>query len=115
MSVEAPITSLVWISSIVSVVLTYVVSYLIIPSLGPGHDTTLWWKLATIITCGTLAGAVIPELVKVFTSTESAHAKEGATSPEEGAPGLKIFSGLAAGNFSAYWLGMGHVSPMAVA
>ena len=69
MNFEAPLTSLVWLTSIVSVVLTYVVSYLLIPDLGDG---TLWWKLSTIITCGTLAGAIIPELVKVFTSTESA-------------------------------------------
>ena len=70
MNFEAPLTSLVWLTSIVSVVLTYIVSYLLIPDLGDG---TLWWKLSTVITCGTLAGAIIPELVKVFTSTESAH------------------------------------------
>ena len=73
MNFEAPLTSLVWLTSIVSVVLTYVVSYLLIRDLGDG---TLWWKLSTIITCGTLAGAIIPELVKVFTSTESAHVRE---------------------------------------
>ena len=70
MNFEAPLTSLVWLTSIVSVVVTYVVSYLLIPDLG--GDATLWWKLSTIITCGTLAGAIIPEVVKVFTSTESA-------------------------------------------
>ena len=68
MNFEAPLTSLVWLTSIVSVVITYVVSYLLVPDLGDG---TLWWKLSTVITCGTLAGAIIPELVKVFTSTES--------------------------------------------
>src|SRR4029453_17935768 len=78
MNFEAPLTPLLWITSILSVVLTYVASYLMIPSLG--GNTTLWWKLATIITCGTLAGAIIPELVKVFTSTESAHVKEVVTS-----------------------------------
>src|SRR5256885_13338236 len=114
MSVEAPITSLVWISSIVSVVLPYTVSYLTIPSLGPNHDTTLWWKLATIITCGTLAGAVIPELVKVFTSTESAHVREVVTSSQEGGASLNILSGLVAGNFSAYWLGMSIVVLMSI-
>ena len=79
MNFEAPLTSLVWLTSIVSVALTYVVSYLLIPDLG--DDTTLWWKLSTIITCGTLAGAIIPELVKVFTSTESAHVQARSSPP----------------------------------
>src|SRR6185436_5497628 len=70
----------------------------------------LWWKLSTIITCGTLAGAIIPELVKIFTSVESAHVKEVVTSSREGGPSLNILSGLVAGNFSAYWLGMGPVT-----
>jgi hypothetical protein len=69
MNFEAPLTSLVWLTSMLSVVVTYVVSYLLIPN--ARGDPTLWWKLSTIITCGTLAGAIIPELVKVFTSTES--------------------------------------------
>ena len=103
MNFEAPLTSLVWITSIISVVLTYVVSYLMIPNLGDG---SLWWKLSTIITCGTLAGAVIPELVKIFTSTESRHVKEVVTSSREGGASLNILSGLVAGNFSAYWLGI---------
>ena len=81
MNFEAPLTSLVWLTSIVSVVLTYVVSYLLIADLGDG---TLWWKLSTIITCGTLAGAIIPELVKVFTSVESSHVHEVVTSSREG-------------------------------
>jgi K(+)-stimulated pyrophosphate-energized sodium pump len=75
---------------------------LLIPDLGDG---TLWWKLATIITCGTLAGAIIPELVKVFTSVESRHVREVVTSSREGGPSLNILSGFVAGNFSAYWLG----------
>jgi K(+)-stimulated pyrophosphate-energized sodium pump len=113
MNFEAPLTSLVWITSLVSVSLTYVVSYLIIPDLG--GDTTLWWKLASIISCGTLAGAIIPELVKVFTSTESAHVKEVVISSREGGPSLNILSGLVAGNFSAYWLGISIVGLMSIA
>ena len=104
MNFEAPLTNLVWLTSIVSVVLTYILSSVMIPDLG--GDPTLWWKLATVITCGTLAGAIIPELVKVFTSTESAHVKEVVTSSREGGASLNILSGLVAGNFSAYWLGM---------
>jgi K(+)-stimulated pyrophosphate-energized sodium pump len=113
MDFELPLTRLVWITSVVSVVLTYVVSYLIIPALG--GNPTLWWKLATIISCGTLAGAIIPELVKVFTSTNSSHVKEVVTSSREGGPSLNILSGLVAGNFSAYWLGISIVALMAVA
>jgi K(+)-stimulated pyrophosphate-energized sodium pump len=112
MNFEAPLTSLVWVTSLISVVLTYVVSYLMIPSLGDG---SLWWKLSTIITCGTLAGAVIPELVKVFTSTESAHVKEVVISSREGGPSLNILSGLVAGNFSAYWIGIAITALMAIA
>src|SRR6266508_3787054 len=112
MNFEAPLTSLVWITSIVSVGLTYLVSWLLIPGLGDG---TLWWKLSTVITCGTLAGAIIPELVKVFTSTESAHVREVVTSAREGGASLDILSGLVAGNFGAYWLGMVMVALMGVA
>jgi K(+)-stimulated pyrophosphate-energized sodium pump len=112
MNFEAPLTSLVWLTSIVSIVLTFIVSKLIIPDLG-GNDT-LWWKLAAIISCGTLAGAIIPELVKVFTSTGSSHVKEVVTSSKEGGASLNILSGLVAGNFSAYWLGMSIVSLMAI-
>src|SRR6202035_1821039 len=100
---EAPLTFLVWLTSIVSIGLTYVVSYLIVPDLG--GDTSLWWKLSTVITCGTLAGALIPELVKVFTSTESAHVREVVTSSQEGGAALTVLSGFVAGNFSAFWLG----------
>ena len=101
---EAPLTFLVWLTSIVSIVATYIVSYFVIPDLG--GDTTLWWKLSSVITCGTLAGALIPELVKIFTSTRNPptcgklllHRAEGGAS-------LNILSGLVAGNFSAFWLG----------
>ena len=113
MNFEAPLTSLVWITSIVSIVLTYVVSYLIIPTLG--GDTSQWWKLGTIISCGTLAGAVIPELVKVFTSTESRHVQEVVKSSQEGGASLNILSGFVAGNFSAYWLCISIVALMAIA
>jgi K(+)-stimulated pyrophosphate-energized sodium pump len=103
MNFESPLTSLVWLTSIVSIVLTYLVSWLVLPDLGDG---TQWWKIATIMTCGTLAGALIPELVKVFTSTSSTHVKEVVTSSREGGASLNILSGLVAGNFSAFWLGM---------
>ncbi len=103
MNYEAPLTSLVWLTSIVSVILTYIVSYMLIPDIGDG---SLWWKLSTVITCGTLAGAIIPELVKIFTSVESTHVKEVVTSSREGGASLNILSGLVAGNFSAYWLGI---------
>jgi K(+)-stimulated pyrophosphate-energized sodium pump len=112
MNYEAPLTSLVWITSIVSIGLTYVVSSLIIPILG--GDTSLWWKLATIISCGTLAGAIIPELVKVFTSTESRHVREVVTSAEEGGASLGILSGFVAGNFSAYYIGLAMVLLMSL-
>jgi K(+)-stimulated pyrophosphate-energized sodium pump len=112
MNFEAPLTRLVWLTSIVSVILTYVVSYLMIPGLGDG---TLWWKLSTVITCGTLAGAIIPELVKVFTSVDSGHVREVVTSSREGGASLNILSGLVAGNFSAYWLGMTILVLMGVA
>ncbi len=100
---EAPLTVLIWLTSLVSVGLTYIVSYFIIPDLG--GDTSLWWKLSTVITCGTLAGAVIPELVKVFTSTDSGHVREIVTSSREGGASLNILSGFVAGNMSAFWLG----------
>ena len=111
MNFEAPLTSLVWITSMVSIVLTYLVSSVIIPTLG--GDSTQWWKLATIVSCGTLAGAVIPELVKVFSSTESRHVREVVTSSDEGGASLGILSGFVAGNFSAYYSragdGLSHV------
>jgi K(+)-stimulated pyrophosphate-energized sodium pump len=113
MNFEIPLTQLVWVTSIVSVILTYVLSYLTIPTLGGNSD--LWWQLSTVITCGTLAGAIIPELVKVFTSTHSRHVREVVTSSREGGPSLNILSGLVAGNFSAYWLGMAIMGLMAIA
>ena len=112
MNYEHPLTQLVWVTSIVSVILTYAVSYFLIPDLG--GDSSLWWKLSTIITCGTLAGAIIPEFVKVFTSVESRHTREVVTSSREGGASLNILSGLVAGNFSAYWLGFAMLVLMGV-
>ena len=107
---EHPLTSLVWLTSIVSIAMTYLLSYLLIPGLGDG---TLWWKLSTIITCGTLAGAIIPELVKIFTSTNSGHVREIVTASREGGASLNILSGLIAGNYAAYWLGIAIIALMA--
>ncbi len=112
MNYEAPLTSLVWITSIVSIALTYLISFYVIPVLGT--DSSQWWKLATIISCGTLAGAVIPELVKAFTSTESRHVREVVASAEEGGPSLGILSGFVAGNFSAYYIGLAMVVLMSL-
>src|SRR5437867_6699047 len=112
MNFEAPLTSLVWLTSIVSVLMTYFASWALIPDLGDG---TLWWKLSTVITCGTLAGAIIPELVKIFTSTDSGHVREVVPSAREGGASLGILSGLVAGNFSAYWLGLVIVVLMGIA
>jgi K(+)-stimulated pyrophosphate-energized sodium pump len=110
---EAPLTTLVWLTSLLSIALTYVLSAVMIPNLG--GDSSLWWKLASIISCGTLAGALIPEFVKVFTSTNSRHVREIVTSSREGGPSLNILSGFVAGNFSAYWLGMAMLALMAIA
>jgi len=112
MNFETPLTSLVWITSLVSIALTYLISYLMIPQLG--GDSTQWWKLASIISCGTLAGAIIPELVKVFTSVESRHTKEVVISAQEGGASLGILSGFVSGNFSAYYLGGSMVILMAI-
>ena len=103
MNFEAPLTTLVWLTSILSIVLTYIISSLMIPNLA--NDPSLWWKLATVISCGTLAGALIPEFVKVFTSTNSRHVREIVTSSKEGGASLNILSGFVAGNFSGFWLG----------
>jgi K(+)-stimulated pyrophosphate-energized sodium pump len=113
MNFEKPLTSLVWMTSILSIVLTFVVSAAMIPSLG--GDTSLWWKLSAVISCGTLAGALIPEFVKIFTSTHSRHVREIVTSSREGGPSLNILSGFVAGNFSAYWLGFAILLLMSVA
>jgi K(+)-stimulated pyrophosphate-energized sodium pump len=110
---ETPLTTLVWLTSFLSIGATYLVSYFMIPDIG--GDPTMWWKLSTVITCGTLAGAVIPELVKVFTSVDSAHVKEVVSSSKEGGASLNILSGLVAGNFSAYWLGMAVLALMTAA
>jgi K(+)-stimulated pyrophosphate-energized sodium pump len=112
MNFEGPLTQLVWLTSFISVAITYAVSYVLIPTLGDG---TLWWKLSTVITCGTLAGAIIPELVKVFTSTTSGHVKEVVTSTREGGASLNILSGLIAGNYGAFWLGLSIVALMGTA
>jgi K(+)-stimulated pyrophosphate-energized sodium pump len=110
MNFEAPLTSLVWLTSVLSVIVTYGISFLLIPNLN--GDPTLWWKLSSIISCGTLAGALIPEFVKVFTSTESAHVKEVVTASREGGASLNILAGLIAGDFSAYWMGLTIVALM---
>ncbi len=110
---ELPLTVLVWLTSIISIGMTYLLSWLLIPALGGGD---MWWKLATIISCGTIAGAIIPEVVKVFTSTKSAHVAEVVSSSREGGASLNVLSGLIAGNFSAFWMGVGVIVPlMAVA
>jgi len=111
MEFETPLTSLVWITSIVSIVLTFIISALLIPSVG--GNTNLWWQLSLIISFGTLAGAIIPELVKVFTGVKAKHVEEVVKSAKEGGPSLDILSGLVAGNFSAYWLGIAIVGLMA--
>jgi K(+)-stimulated pyrophosphate-energized sodium pump len=113
MNFEAPLTTLVWMTSLISVALTYLISYFMIPELN--GDSTLWWKLSTVITCGTLAGAIIPEGVKAFTSTNSRHVREIVNSAREGGASLTILSGFVAGNFSAYWLGFAILSLMGIA
>ncbi|HSU68212.1 MAG TPA: sodium-translocating pyrophosphatase, partial [Tepidisphaeraceae bacterium] len=112
MNFEAPLTTLVWLTSILSIILTYVISAKMIPNIA--GDPTLWWKLATVISCGTLAGALIPEFVKVFTSTNSRHVREIVTSSREGGASLNILSGFVAGNFSAYWLGFAMLALMSL-
>ncbi len=118
MNFEHPLTSLVIITSIVSVVLTFVASKLIIPVFNladGGLNSDLWWQLSVIISCGTAAGALIPEMVKAFTSTNSRHVSEVVTASKEGGASLNILSGLVAGNFSAYWLGIAIAFLMAIA
>jgi K(+)-stimulated pyrophosphate-energized sodium pump len=109
MNFETPLSSLVWVTSLISIAATYVTTYFV---LGVGATGDLWWKLASIVSLGTLAGAVIPEVVKIFTSTNSKHVKEVVKSSREGGASLNILSGLVAGNFSAYWLGMTIVALM---
>jgi len=110
---EAPLTFLVWLTSIVSIGITFLASYLLIPELG--DDPTLWWKLSAIISCGTLAGAIIPELIKVFTSTKSGHVRECVEASKEGGASLNVLAGLTAGNFSAYWMGVAIAFLMGIA
>jgi K(+)-stimulated pyrophosphate-energized sodium pump len=110
---EIPLTVLVWMTSIVSIVATFAISYFLIPNVD-GNDT-LWWKLSAIVSCGTLAGAIIPELIKVFTSTESGHVREVVTASKEGGASLNVLAGLTAGNFSAYWMGVVFVLLMGAA
>jgi len=112
MNFEKPLITLVWLTSFVSIVLTYIASYYLISNLGDG---TMWWKLASIITCGTIAGALIPELVNRFTSTECAHVRNVVQCSKEGGAALNILSGLVAGNFSAYWMGLAIVTLMGAA
>jgi K(+)-stimulated pyrophosphate-energized sodium pump len=107
---EAPLTALVWVCSIVSILVTYFVSRTMIGDLPNG----LWWKLSTIISCGTLAAAIIPEFTKVFTSAKSKHVAEIVAASREGGASLTILSGLVAGNFSAFWKGMVMVGLMLV-
>lgn len=109
---ETPLTVLVWLTSVISIAITYFASYFLIGGLGNG---SLWWQLASIISCGTLAGALIPELVKVFTSMKSGHVREILNSSKEGGASLNILSGFVAGNFSAYWIGLAIVALMGLA
>ena len=110
---EIPLTTLVWLTSLVSIAMTFVLSALLIPNLN--GDTSMWWKLSAIITCGTIAGALIPELVKVFTSTNSGHVREIVAASREGGASLNIIGGFVAGNFSAYWMGITIVALMGIA
>jgi len=111
MNFETPLTTLVWLTSALCIILTYAATWLVLSGLGAG----LWLRLATIITCGTLAGALIPELVKVFTSTASQHVRETVRSSRQGGASLNILSGVVAGNFSAFWLGITVVGLMGAA
>ncbi|MBP1682131.1 MAG: Inorganic diphosphatase [Proteobacteria bacterium] len=105
---ETPLTSLVWVTSIVSLVITFIVSKALIGTIAINGQVyaNLWWQLSLIITFGTLAGAIIPEVVKVFTSTKSRHVQEVVTASREGGASLNILAGLTAGNFSAFWMGV---------
>ncbi len=116
MNFEHPLTSLVFLTSVISIILTFVASKMLIPTIGTGPGAgDWWWKLSLVITCGTIAGALIPELVKAFTSTHSGHVKEVVISSEQGGASLNILSGFVAGNFSAYWLGIAIVGLMGAA
>lgn len=112
---EHPLTNLVWITSIVSIVVTFVASYILLGDLADAKYAGLWWALAIIISCGTIAGALIPEFTKIFTSTSSRHCEEVVNASRQGGASLNILSGLVAGNFSAFWLGMVIMALMFVA
>ncbi len=109
---ESPLTSLVWITSVVTIAVTYPVTYALLSHLG--GDPSLWWKLATITSCGTVAGALIPELVKVFTSTHARHVQEVVASAKEGGAALGLLSGFVSGNYSSYYLGLAVIVLMAI-
>ncbi|KAF0158260.1 MAG: K(+)-stimulated pyrophosphate-energized sodium pump [Syntrophaceae bacterium] len=112
---EHPLTNLVWITSIVSIIITFVASYFLLGDLADAKYAGLWWALAIIISCGTIAGALIPEFTKIFTSTSSRHCEEVVNASRQGGASLNILSGLVAGNFSAFWLGMVILALMFVA
>jgi K(+)-stimulated pyrophosphate-energized sodium pump len=112
MNFEKPLLSLVWLTSFISIGLTYLVSWLIIPVLGDG---SMWWKFASIITCGTIAGALIPELVNMFTAVKSAYVQNIVNASRKGGAPLTILAGFCAGNFSAYWMGLTILALMAIA
>ena len=110
MDFETPLTSLVWLTSVLCIACTFGTSAALIGDLPGG----MWWKLSLIISCGTLAGALIPELVKVFTSTNARHTREVVVSSNQGGASLNILSGLVAGNFSGYWIGLAITGLMGV-
>jgi K(+)-stimulated pyrophosphate-energized sodium pump len=112
MDFEKPLLSLVWLTSFVSIGLTYLVSWLVLPNLGDG---TIWWKFASIITCGTIAGALIPELVNMFTAVKSAYVQNIVNASRKGGAPLTILAGFCTGNFSAYWMGLSIMGLMAIA
>ncbi len=111
---ETPLTMLVWLTSVVSIAVTFIASFLLLHDL-EGIHSDLWWVLSTIISCGTAAGALIPEFTKFFTSTESRHVKEVVTASKQGGASLNILSGFVAGNFSAFWEGLLILTLMVIA
>ncbi len=112
MDFEKPLLSLVWLTSFVSIGLTYLVSWLVLPTLGDG---SMWWKFASIITCGTIAGALIPEMVNMFTAVKSAYVQNIVNASRKGGAPLTILAGFCTGNFSAYWMGLAIMALMAIA
>ena len=103
---EHPLTALIWITSVLCLGVSFVVSYFLLHAQFDGAFSVLWWKLAIIISCGTLAAAIIPELTRIFTSTKSSHCHEVVNASSEGGAGLTVLSGLIAGDFSAFWMGL---------